>query len=507
MRISTTVGLSVNPTNRYIQEMGKLLRDHQLHVVASPTSAEQEVVDTSQFGDIDWPEYQSSSSFHVLDDEQQAFNSFREPDSTQTVGKKFDTPRPPPIPYYQRQRELFEGYYPPPTEEESHDQTQSSKFTEQLNANYQQPIEPHHHQPQRDTGELFEALNEHIENLDQQIQTSNSLRSVVDENFPQPEVEWGYDVSDGYFQVEEGYSSTEFDAVEANGSTYYFEATDQSQSDTQTPEQQPSEQENQSLRQELERLAFEKRAAEESAKRAAEELREKELLERERLEQLYIAEAKAARAERLEQEKEELQRELARQMAAENRRISESMRREPTSIVKSRLLPKLPDTNDPFELLGLDYENPPENAEDIRRAFLKMAKKYHPDAVAKDATEEEREKASLCFARINSAYQLLKDKQERLGHEYFATMLGGPMYEPRNSHGRQSFSRGYGFDNYGSIFSGNNYSATYGTKRNGGKRGSHSWNSRNPFRRNRQEVGDNCHVSMQDEDFPPFHNN
>ena len=133
-----------------------------------------------------------------------------------------------------------------------------------------------------------------------------------------------------------------------------------------------------------------------------------------------------------------------------------------------------------------------------------MAKKYHPDAVASDATHEEREIASLSFAKVNSAYQHLKDKYERLREEQtFATMLGGPMYQPRNGNVRQSFSHGHGFDDYGS---GGGY-AGYGPAngRQPEQPQPQNGNHRNPFRRRRRGAGDSCHVSA--DDFPPFFNN
>ena len=191
--------------------------------------------------------------------------------------------------------------------------------------------------------------------------------------------------------------------------------------------------------------------------------------ERKKLQDEAAAErAKAELDKKLAAEKKDLEQELARQIAEQYRRQIESRGKEPVSIAKSKRVARLPQTNDPLELLGLDYRNPPESKEELRRAFLKMAKKYHPDSVATDASSEEREVASLNFARINSAYQLLKDKQEWLGDEYFATMLGGPMYEPRNrrSNNRQPYSRssGFGFDDSsGSGFS-DGYSSTYGAR-------------------------------------------
>ena len=169
-----------------------------------------------------------------------------------------------------------------------------------------------------------------------------------------------------------------------------------------------------------------------------------------------------------------------------------------------------------------------------------MAKRYHPDAVSADASPEQREKASVNFARINAAYQLLKDGRGMWGGgggddrdgEYFATTLGGPMYDPRGtSRGgrRSSFYRGYDDEDYygSSMFSGHAYSARYGPahgrqqqqqqqrqqqhqpfRSQGGWHGDHNHGEarKNPFsRRYRQEVGDNCHVSGKE--FPPFFNN
>ncbi|KAL3823682.1 hypothetical protein ACHAXA_007253 [Cyclostephanos tholiformis] len=224
---------------------------------------------------------------------------------------------------------------------------------------------------------------------------------------------------------------------------------------------------------------------------------------------------------------DDLEGELARKRAEYYRRQIEMRNngKSSSSIAKSRWIPKLPNTNDPLELLGLDRRNPPEDVNDIRRAFLKMAKKYHPDAVAADASPEQREKASVNFARINAAYQLLKDGRGKGRYDdYFATTLGGPMYEPRNGSSRggrrSSFYRGYDDEDYGSsIFSGQTYSARYGPVRGrhqqhqpfrsqGGRHRDHNYGEsrKNPFgRRNRQEVGDNCHVSGKE--FPPFFNN
>eukprot|EP00956_Cyclotella_meneghiniana_P019062 scaffold32346_cov26-Cyclotella_meneghiniana.AAC.1 len=180
--------------------------------------------------------------------------------------------------------------------------------------------------------------------------------------------------------------------------------------------------------------------------------------------------------------------------------------------------PPLPETSDPYELLGFSYHNPPKDADDIRRAYVKRAKKYHPDAIHPESNDAEREMAARNFKRINDAYRKLKDEKFRLQDEFFATTMGGAMYEPRGSsrHIRRPFSYGRGFDDTESAFSGS-YSARHGAKFGETKR---FWEKRkayddyqrreqrsasgrgrkNPFG-GRHEVRDNCHVDV---DFPPL---
>ncbi|KAL3791337.1 hypothetical protein HJC23_006066 [Cyclotella cryptica] len=83
-----------------------------------------------------------------------------------------------------------------------------------------------------------------------------------------------------------------------------------------------------------------------------------------------------------------------------------------TNHVKTRP-PPLPDTDDPYALLGLDALQPPTNFGEIRRAYKETVKMYHPDAIlGPDANAEEREEASQDFARINSAFEFLKKRED-----------------------------------------------------------------------------------------------
>lgn len=72
--------------------------------------------------------------------------------------------------------------------------------------------------------------------------------------------------------------------------------------------------------------------------------------------------------------------------------------------------PPLPDTSDPFLILNLE---PTSDKKTIKRAYKRMALKYHPDVrTNSNSSEEERRKANDDFARINSAYAFLSGKSD-----------------------------------------------------------------------------------------------
>ena len=81
----------------------------------------------------------------------------------------------------------------------------------------------------------------------------------------------------------------------------------------------------------------------------------------------------------------------------------------------------LPPTNDPYVLLGLSTRegsrlsgsgSAPYDEKEVKRAFRRMTKLYHPDAVTtKDSTEDERRRANDEFSRINAAYQAILDPE------------------------------------------------------------------------------------------------
>jgi len=345
---------------------------------------------------------------------------------------------------------VFDG--PVPT------QARINRFEQGVESRYYKTPQPQDYSTPESEYDLFDALNRHIEALDEQIETSTSLRSVLDEQFSSVEVQTDFDYPEYlYAQVDVSYTQTE-------DNTFYEEPADLQESSSVVTGQ----------------IAMPTVIGDTS----------------------YFGYSIN-------------QADLMESFETPQPRTSQFL-----SIQKRRGPPQLPDTTDPYELLGFSYECPPEDADEIRRAYVRCAKKYHPDAIDPNSTNEEKELAALNFKRINDAYRKLKDQKTRLHNEYFATTMGGAMYEPRGSsrHIRRPFSHGYDFDDSGSIFS-SSYSAKHGTKygetrrfwekrksnvqddRRQQHRSSYAENKGGPFRA-RQEVRHNCHVSGQD--YPPF---
>lgn len=85
-----------------------------------------------------------------------------------------------------------------------------------------------------------------------------------------------------------------------------------------------------------------------------------------------------------------------------------------------------------YELLGVKKEA---SADDIKKAYRKLAMKYHPDKNAGDKASEEK------FREVSDAYDILKDDQkraayDRFGHAAFDQAMGG---------GRPNGQGGFGF--------------------------------------------------------------
>lgn len=95
---------------------------------------------------------------------------------------------------------------------------------------------------------------------------------------------------------------------------------------------------------------------------------------------------------------------------------------------------------DYYELLGVNR-----NATDdeIKSAFRKLAKKYHPDMQTGDKKEAEAK-----FKEINEAYEVLSDKNKRAKYDQF----GHAAFDPAAGGGGNPYAGGAGFNDFSDIF-------------------------------------------------------
>src|SRR6185437_15694096 len=98
--------------------------------------------------------------------------------------------------------------------------------------------------------------------------------------------------------------------------------------------------------------------------------------------------------------------------------------------------------DDFYELLGVTREA---SAEDIKKAFRKLAMQYHPDRNPCDKQAEHR------FKAINEAYDVLKDEQRRAAYDRF----GHAAFENGGRGGTGDFGFGGGRGGQGGANRGN----------------------------------------------------
>ncbi|MGB9809766.1 MAG: DnaJ domain-containing protein, partial [Caldanaerobacter sp.] len=118
---------------------------------------------------------------------------------------------------------------------------------------------------------------------------------------------------------------------------------------------------------------------------------------------------------------------------------------------------------DLYEILGVDRNA---SQEEIKKAYRRLAKKYHPDLNPGDKEAEQK------FKEINEAYEILSDPQKRAQYDQFghaAFEQGG--FQQQGGFG--DFTQGgfdFDFGGFGDIF-GDIFSDFFGTGRRKAEKG------------------------------------
>jgi len=91
-------------------------------------------------------------------------------------------------------------------------------------------------------------------------------------------------------------------------------------------------------------------------------------------------------------------------------------------------------SKNPYEILGIDKDA---SEADIKSAYRKLARQYHPDLNPSDKTADEK------FKEANNANALLSDKEKRAAYDRGEIdMEGQPQYRQQKEHSYRDYAQG-----------------------------------------------------------------
>ena len=131
-------------------------------------------------------------------------------------------------------------------------------------------------------------------------------------------------------------------------------------------------------------------------------------------------------------------------------------------------------SKDYYEILGVSRDV---TDEELKKAYRKLAKKYHPDSY----TGDDKTAAEAKFKEISEAYSVLSDKEKRAQYDRFGSNFEQAGYGGASSYGGFGGFDFSGFggaggididleDILGSVFGGG-FGSSYSNKKNGPTKG------------------------------------
>jgi curved DNA-binding protein len=107
---------------------------------------------------------------------------------------------------------------------------------------------------------------------------------------------------------------------------------------------------------------------------------------------------------------------------------------------------------DYYKTLGVERSA---SADEIKKAYRKLARKYHPD-VSKEANAEEK------FKEVQEAYEVLKDSEKRKAYDELGSYRPGQEFRPPPEWEQQFAGTRGGFSHYGDIDFGDLFAELFG---------------------------------------------
>src|SRR6187401_812663 len=118
---------------------------------------------------------------------------------------------------------------------------------------------------------------------------------------------------------------------------------------------------------------------------------------------------------------------------------------------------------DYYQIMGVARDA---SQDEIKRAYRRLARKYHPD-VSKEANAEEK------FKNVQEAYEVLKDAEKRSAYDQLGSnwKQGQEFRPPPDWGGRSPFGDAHGFDEQDLGGFSDFFSNLFGNARGGGQQG------------------------------------